>query len=78
LIKNSLSLEKTQKDAIISFIYSLSNIYHHHKEFVKRVFAYISLTDGLSENELLELLSRIHYSLRISDRLPSFIHKIQI
>ncbi len=51
------TIEKTQKDAIISFIYSLSNIYHHHKEFVKRVFAYISLTDGLSENELLELLS---------------------
>jgi len=51
------TLEKTQKDAIISFINNLSNIHHHNKEFVKKVFAYISLTGGLNENELLELLS---------------------
>ncbi|QNM91674.1 tetratricopeptide repeat protein [Aliarcobacter cryaerophilus] len=51
------TLAKTQKDEIKCFINNLSNIHHHNKEFVKRVFAYISLTGGLSENELLELLS---------------------
>ena len=51
------TLAKTQKFAIISFIDNLSNIHHHNKEFVKRVFAYLSLTGGLSESELLELLS---------------------
>ncbi|MCT7535791.1 DUF4062 domain-containing protein [Aliarcobacter cryaerophilus] len=51
------TLAKTQKDEIKSFIDNLSNIHHHNQEFVKRVFAYISLTGGLSENELLELLS---------------------
>ena len=51
------TLAKTQKFAIKSFINNLSNIHHHNKEFVKRVFAYLSLTGGLSESELLELLS---------------------
>ena len=50
-------LAKNQKDEIKSFIDNLSTIHHHNQEFVKRVFAYISLIDGLSEIELIELLS---------------------
>ena len=53
----NLLLAKSQQEAIKSFINNLSNIHHHDKEFVQRVFIYISLTNGLSENELLELIS---------------------
>lgn len=53
----NFTLASKQKDLIKEFIDNLTIFYHHDKEFVKRVFVYISITDGLSESELLELLS---------------------
>ena len=51
------TLASTQKDIIEKFILNLSKLYHHDKEFVKRVFTYIYLTNGVSESELLEIFS---------------------
>ncbi|TLP35500.1 ankyrin repeat domain-containing protein [Arcobacter arenosus] len=51
------TLANTQKSIIEEFISNLSTIYHHNKELIKRVFSYLYLTEGLSESELLELLS---------------------
>jgi hypothetical protein len=51
------SLASTQKEIITEFIDNLHSVYHHDKDFVKRVFSYIYLADGLSESELLEIIS---------------------
>ncbi|WNL16133.1 DUF4062 domain-containing protein [Arcobacter cryaerophilus gv. pseudocryaerophilus] len=55
--KKNQVLANTQQDLIKEFIDNLTILYHHDKELVKRVFSYILLSDGLSESELLELLS---------------------
>ncbi len=51
------SLASTQKEVINEYISNLHEIYHHDKELIKRVFAFLFLTGGLSESELLEVLS---------------------
>ncbi len=54
---NSQALATSQKEIIEEFIENLTKLYHHDKEFIKRVFSYLYLSDGLSESELLEILS---------------------
>jgi len=52
------NLALTNKGIIKEFISNLSKVYHHEKRFVQKVLGYIYASrDGLSENELLELLS---------------------
>ena len=52
------TLESTQKDIIERFIYNLSDVYHHNKQLVQKVFGYILASKyGLSEYELIELLN---------------------
>lgn len=51
-------LTNNHGDVISKFIENLSSIYHHEKGMVEKVLAYIFASrDGLSESELLELLS---------------------
>ncbi len=51
-------LEETQRGVVSEFISNLSTLYHHEKKFVERVLGFIYASrDGLSENELLQLLS---------------------
>ena len=48
----------TQRGLVSEFIGNLSKLYHHEKKFVDRVLGFIySSKDGLSESELLQLLS---------------------
>ena len=59
-IKNykTQDLANSQKEIIEEFIANLSMFFHHDKDFVQKVLAYIYASkDGLSENELLELLN---------------------
>ncbi len=52
------TLKETQKEIIKEFIDNLAQKYHHNKEFVQKVVGYIYASkDGLSESELLQLLS---------------------
>lgn len=52
------TLVSTQKEIIKSFIFDLSEIYHHNRQLVHKVFGYILASKhGLSEYELLELLN---------------------
>jgi hypothetical protein len=52
------SLAITQQAIIAEYIQNLSTIYHHDKMFVEKVLAYLYASrDGLSESELLQLLS---------------------
>ncbi len=52
------SLSNTQKGIIEEFIENLSKIYHHDKRFVHKVLGYLYASkDGLSESELLQLIS---------------------
>ena len=51
-------LVDTQQGIIEKFINNLSRKYHHNKEFVSKVIGYIVASkDGLSESELLQLIS---------------------
>ena len=51
-------LANSQKGIIKEFINNLSNFFHHDKEFVQKILSYIYTSiDGLSENELLELIN---------------------
>ncbi|NOR56596.1 MAG: tetratricopeptide repeat protein [Sulfurovum sp.] len=51
-------LKQTQRGIIKEFIENLSGFYHHNKEFVSKVLGYIYASrDGLSESELLQLIS---------------------
>ena len=51
-------LQPTQKGIIKEFIENLSKVYHHNEKFVLKVLGYIyGSRDGLSESELLQLLS---------------------
>ncbi|MGE3613316.1 MAG: ATP-binding protein [Sulfurimonas sp.] len=53
-----LSLADTQHGIIEEFIENLSSIYHHKHAFVHKVLAYIYASrDGLSEDEILQLIS---------------------
>ena len=53
-----ISLPATQLESIKCFIIDLSNRWYHNAEFVERVFSYLYLSvEGLSESELIELLS---------------------
>lgn len=53
-----LSLADTQHGIIEEFIENLSSIYHHNHAFVYKVLGYIYASrDGLSENEILQLIS---------------------
>jgi hypothetical protein len=54
---DSQILATSQKRIIEEFINNLTKFYHHDKELVKGVFNYLYLSDGLSESELLEILS---------------------
>ena len=52
------TLADTQSGIISEFISNLSEFYHHDKRFVQKVLGYIYASrDGLSENELLQLLN---------------------
>ena len=52
------ALAVSQKEIVSKYIDNLTNLYHHDKEFVQRVFSYIYLSDGLSEAEILEIISQ--------------------
>ncbi len=54
---DSQNLASTQKEIIKEFTKNLTTLFHHDKEFVKRVFTYLYLSKGLSESELLEIIS---------------------
>jgi hypothetical protein len=54
---NGQDLAPTQKLIINEYIENLNELYHHDKEFVKRVLSYLYLTKGLSESELIEIIS---------------------
>ncbi len=52
------TLSNTQKGIIKEFIENLTTKYHHNEDFVKKTLGYIYASrDGLSESELLQLLS---------------------
>lgn len=52
------SLADTQQGIIQEFLENLSTIYHHNGEFVQKILGYIYASrDGLSEDELLQLIS---------------------
>jgi len=56
--KKIQDLSATQQAIIEEFISNLYTFYHHDKELVHRVLGYIYASrDGLSENEILQLLS---------------------
>ena len=51
-------LKSTQKGIIQEYISNLHDLYHHDKDLVKKVLGYLYASkDGLSESELLQLLS---------------------
>jgi antitoxin component YwqK of YwqJK toxin-antitoxin module/archaellum biogenesis ATPase FlaH len=50
-------LAPTQREIIDEYIQNLTELYHHDQDLVHRVVSYLHLTDGLSESELLEILS---------------------
>ena len=51
-------LADTQAGVIEEYLYNLSSIYHHDEVFVQRVMSFLYFSkDGLSESELLQLLS---------------------
>jgi surface protein len=50
-------LAPTQREVIDEYMQNLTKLYHHDQELVHRVTSYLHLTDGLSESELLEILS---------------------
>jgi hypothetical protein len=50
-------LAPTQREIIDEYIENLSTFYHHDKKLVQRVISYIHLARGLSESELLEIIS---------------------
>jgi hypothetical protein len=54
---NSQNLATNQKEIIKEFTQNLTKLFHHEEEFVKRVFLYLYISQGLSESELLELIS---------------------
>ena len=52
------TLETSQPGIVAEFIGNLSDFYHHPKELVQRVLGYLHASrDGLSESEILQLLS---------------------
>jgi len=54
----SRRLADTQLGIVKDYVKNLSRRYHHEKKLVQKVFGYIYASqDGLSENEILELLS---------------------
>jgi len=58
IVGKKIFLEGTQKKIVDNFIENLSVKYHHNKKLVEKVLGYIiASNDGLSESELLELLS---------------------
>ena len=55
----SQDLEDTQQGIIKEYLSNLSEFYHHDKKFVNKVLGYIYASrDGLSESELLQLISQ--------------------
>ena len=54
---NSQNLATNQKEIIREFTQNLTKLFHHDEEFVKRIFTYLYISQGLSESELLELIS---------------------
>jgi hypothetical protein len=51
-------LKQTQQGIIKEFIDNLTSIYHHNKSFVEQVIGFLFASrDGLSESELLQLIS---------------------
>ncbi|WP_421796833.1 DUF4062 domain-containing protein [Haliscomenobacter sp.] len=51
-------LADTQQGMVRNYIENLNTLYHHDKKLVQKVFGYIYASqDGLSESEILELLS---------------------
>jgi hypothetical protein len=50
-------LAPTQREVIDEYIQNLTELYHHDQDLIHRVTSYLHLTDGLSESELLEILS---------------------
>ena len=52
------NLKQTQQGIIKEFVENLHTVYHHNKEFVNKVLGYLYASrDGLSESELLQLIS---------------------
>lgn len=58
IIVTNTTLASTQKEIIESFIFNISDAYHHNRQLVQKVLGYILASKhGLSEYELLELLN---------------------
>ena len=58
IIEKDILLKGTQKDIVKTFIKNLTSKHHHNKKLVEKVLGYIvASNDGLSESEILELLS---------------------
>lgn len=72
--QNNLHLEDTQEKLIIQFFKFIIEQYHHKEELLNLSFRYIAASkDGLSEEELLDLLSNDIKFLELfqNDRYPS-------
>jgi hypothetical protein len=71
---NNQELESTQQGIIKEFVENLHNVHHHDKEFVHKVLGYLYASrDGLSESELLQLISTDkEFILRMA---PEIFHK---
>lgn len=67
-------LANSQKEIIQEFISNLSTFYHHDKNFVQKVLAYIYASkEGLSQNEILELINTdTHFIKQVA---PETFHK---
>lgn len=51
-------LASTQQEVVQDYLENLSTLYHHDESLIRKVFGYIYASqNGLSENEILELLS---------------------
>jgi len=57
-------LKETEENLIIQFFEFIQKKYHHDKLLMKRIFGFISASkDGLSEEEIIDLVSRDRYLL---------------
>ena len=60
VIKKDVDLANNNKDVVKEFISNLGSIHHHSKDFIQKILCYLYISqNGLSENEILELLDCI-------------------
>ncbi len=60
VVKKDVDLANNNKDVVKEFISNLGSIHHHSKDFIQKILCYLYISqNGLSENEILELLDCI-------------------